>query len=145
LAHPASPCLLDRIRLSTVGAIILTQSAFAMILQAVIGLGLLNVWLLRARSPTRYRGGSARTLKEEFTAYGLPDALFYLVGALKIGAGVVLLAGLAIPLPVELAAGTVAGLMVGSIIMHVKVKDPAMKSVPAVIMLVSCLSFILLH
>ena len=44
------------------------------ILQIVVGLGLLNVWLMRARSPTSYRGGDSKSLKEEIAAYGLPDA-----------------------------------------------------------------------
>ncbi len=103
------------------------------------------MWLLRARSTTVYRGGNARTLKQEFAAYGLPDAMFYVVGALKITAGVVLLAGVFVALPVEVAAGIVAALMIGSIGMHVKVKDPVSKSVPAVLMLVMCVSFILLR
>lgn len=106
------------------------------LLQLIVGLGLLNVWLVRARSATAYRGGTARSLKEEFASYGLPDMLYYTVGALKIGAGVVLLAGLWRPLPVNFAAGVVAALMVGALAAHVKVKDPLMKSVPAGLMLV---------
>ena len=123
----------------------MTMPPLATILQVVIGLALLNVWLVRARSKTAYRGGDARTLKEEFAAYGLPEALFYVVGALKITAGVMLLADLWFPLPVQYAAGTVAALMVGSIAMHVKVKDPVVKSVPAILMLILCLSFISLR
>ena len=49
------------------------------LLQIIVGLGLLNVWLIRAGSATDYRGGEATTLKEEFQAYGLPDGAFYLV------------------------------------------------------------------
>lgn len=41
-------------------------------LQLILALGLLNVWLLRARSATRYRGGEARSLSAEFEVYGLP-------------------------------------------------------------------------
>ena len=58
----------------------------------MVGLGLLNVWLLRARTDTAYRGGTAHTLREEFSAYGLPGFMFYVVGALKISAGAILLA-----------------------------------------------------
>jgi len=36
------------------------------VLQLVVGLGLLNVWLVRSRSATEYRGGSATSLREEF-------------------------------------------------------------------------------
>ena len=105
------------------------------LLQLVVGLGLLNVWLVRARSSTEYRGGDAKTLREEFDAYGLPDAAFYVVGGLKIVAGVVLVAGLWVDLPIRIAAGTVALLMVGALAMHVKVGDPLKRSVPAGLML----------
>jgi uncharacterized membrane protein YphA (DoxX/SURF4 family) len=115
------------------------------ILQIIVGLGLLNVWLLRASSSTDYRGGDARSLKEEFRVYGLPDLAFYVVGGLKIAAGVILIAGVWIPLPVGLAAGVVAGLMVGALLMHVKVGDPVKKSVPAGLMLLLSLAILLLR
>jgi len=115
------------------------------ILQVVVGLGLLNVWLVRARSATSYRGGEARNLKEEFVEYGLPAAAFYVVGALKIIAGVILIAGIWLDLPVQLAAGVVAVLMLGAVAMHVKVKDPAMRAVPAFLMLVMSATIVLLR
>ena len=108
------------------------------VLQLVVGLGLLNVWLVRAGSATDYRGGEARTLREEFQAYGLPDAAFFVVGGLKITAGLVLLAGLWVDAPVRLAAGVVALLMVGALAMHAKVSDPLLRSVPAALMLLMC-------
>ena len=106
------------------------------ILQLVVALGLLNVWLLRARSATSYRGGNARSLKEEFAEYGLPGFVFYLVGALKIGAALLLIAGIWIGGLVLPAAAVIAALMVGALAMHVKVKDPAVKSLPALLMLI---------
>jgi len=114
------------------------------VLQIIVGLGLLNVWFVRALSPTSYRGGAAQTLKAEFAAYGLPEALFWIVGALKVGAAVVLIAGVWLALPVNIAAGVVALLMVGAIAMHVKVSDPPMKSMPAVLMLAMNVAIILL-
>lgn len=107
-------------------------------LQLIVGLGLLNVWLVRAGSSTAYRGGDAATLKKEFATYGLPDVLFYIVGVLKVGAGLVLLAGLFIDAPVRAAASVVAVLMLGALAMHVKVGDPPKRSVPAVLMLAMC-------
>jgi hypothetical protein len=97
---------------------------------------LLNVWLVRAGSATPYRGGAARSLKEEFAAYGLPAYFFYLVGALKIGSAITLIAGIWIEALVLPAAAVVAVLMVGALAMHVKVKDPVVKSLPAFLMLV---------
>lgn len=113
-------------------------------LQLVVGLGLLNVWLVRAGSPTAYRGGEARTLREEFAVYGLPTPVFLVVGAAKITAGVVLIAGVWLPLPVRPAAAIVAALMVGAIAMHVRVRDPIRRALPATAMLLMSAAIVLL-
>jgi hypothetical protein len=99
--------------------------------QLVVALGLLNVWLLRFNRLTAYRGGEARSMKEEFAVYGLPEALVYVVGALKVLSAVLLIVGIWIPALVTPAAIIVSVLMVGAIGMHVKVSDPVVKSVPA--------------
>jgi len=114
------------------------------VLQLVVGLGLLNVWLVRPGSATAYRGGGATSLKEEFAVYGLPSSAFFLVGALKVSAALVLIAGVWASLPVQLAAGVIAALMVGALAMHIKVGDPAKKAVPAGIMLALSVAIVLL-
>ncbi len=116
------------------------------VLEVIVGAGLLNVWLLRAGSATGYRGGSAKTLREEFAAYGLPVPAFYIVGILKVTAGVILVAAQFLPLamPARIAATVVAGLMVGALVMHTKVKDPVVKSVPAALMLAMCVGIVAL-
>jgi hypothetical protein len=106
------------------------------ITQIIIALGLLNVWLLRLKSKTSYRGGTATTLKEEFQVYGLPSWAYTVVGILKIGSALMLLAGIWIQPLVTPFAGLVTLLMVGAIVMHIKVKDPLIKSLPAAVMLV---------
>ena len=111
------------------------QHTIGLILQAIVGLGLLNVWLLRRQSATAYRGGEAKNLKDEFAAYGLPAPMFYIVGGLKIACGVLLLVGLAYPPVVLPAAAVVAVLMMGAVAMHLKVGDPVSKYVPAALML----------
>jgi len=110
-------------------------NTIASVLQVIVGLGLLNVWLLRRGSATAYRGGSAKNLKEEFAAYGLPAPMFYVVGGLKIVCGVLLLVGLWYSPVVLPAAAVVAVLMVGAVVMHLKVGDPVTKYVPATLML----------
>ncbi len=115
------------------------------ILQVVVGLGLLNVWLVRARSSTAFRGGSAQSLREEFAAYGLPEWFFYAIGVLKIGSAVLLIVGIWVPEVVPVAAGTVVGLMVGALSMHAKVKDPLTKSLPAFLMLLMSVAIIALR
>ncbi|MHC4938647.1 MAG: DoxX family protein [Planctomycetota bacterium] len=105
-------------------------------LQMAVSLGLLNVWLARSRSATAYRGGDAATLRAEFAAYGLPDWTYYAVGALKVGAAFALVAGIWNPALIAPASGLIVLLMLAAITMHVKVRDPLLKSLPALTMLV---------
>jgi uncharacterized membrane protein YphA (DoxX/SURF4 family) len=105
------------------------------ILQVIVGVGLLNVWLLRRNSATAYRGGAAQNLKDEFATYGLPAPMYYIVGGLKIVCGVLLLVGLAYPPVVLPAAAVVAVLMAGAVAMHLKVGDAVSKYIPATLML----------
>lgn len=100
--------------------------------QIVVGLGLINVWLLRFNKATAFRGGNATSMKEEFRVYGLPSALLYLVGSSKVVSALLLLLGLWIPSLATPAAAVVSVLMVGAILMHIKVGDPIVKSLPAI-------------
>ena len=109
-------------------------------LQVALSLGLLNVWLARARSATAYRGGEARTLCEEFETYGLPGWVFYVVGALKIGAALTLLVGIWNSSLVAPASVLIVLLMLSAIAMHIKVNDPPLKSLPALAMLAMSIS-----
>jgi uncharacterized membrane protein YphA (DoxX/SURF4 family) len=111
------------------------STTISTVLQLVIGLGLINVWLLRAGSSTAYRGGEATSLQAEFAAYGLPVWFFYLIGFLKLGSAALLIAGYWIPQLVLPAAALVVALMVGALSMHARVKDPLIKWMPASIML----------
>lgn len=77
-------------------------------------------------------------MKEEFAAYGLPEWLCYGVGGLKIISGIALLVGLFIPGIAFYPAAVVSVLMVGALAMHIKVKDPVKKSIPAASVLALC-------
>ena len=111
--------------------------------QIVIGCGLLNVWLLRFNQATAYRGGAARSMLEEFAAYGLPGWFCYLIGVLKVGAALCLLAGLVVPALVAPAAALIASLMAGALVMHLKVRDPWKKFLPALFLFLLCLVILL--
>lgn len=104
-------------------------------LQLIVAFGLLNVWLMRCNKKTTYRGSNAPSLKDEFAAYGLPLWSFYVIGFMKVSLALLLLLGLWIPFLVFPAALAVSLLMVGAICMHLKVKDPLKKSLPALMML----------
>jgi len=106
-----------------------------LVLQVVIALGIANVWLLRFGRATSYRGGAAQTMKEEFAAYGLPPWSVQVIGGLKLLLAAALIAGIWMPELVRPAALGMAALMLGALAMHVKVKDPLAKSLPALCML----------
>ncbi|BDD11532.1 hypothetical protein FUAX_39640 (plasmid) [Fulvitalea axinellae] len=107
--------------------------------QIIIFLGLVNVWLIRRYRPSQWRGKGAKSLKEEFEAYGLPLWFMKAIGVLKLTLGALLVLGLWVPAVVKPAAFGLAILMVGAIAMHAKVNDPAGRSVPAIIMLLMSL------
>lgn len=106
------------------------------IVQVVIAFGIINVWILRFKKETDYRGGHALNLIEEFEVYGLPVWFYYLIGFLKVLAAHILLAGIWIPSLVPPTSALIAVLMLGAVAMHLKVKDPLIKILPALAMFV---------
>jgi hypothetical protein len=106
--------------------------------QLIVALGILNVWLLRASKATPFRGGDAKTLREEFAAYGLPYWFMCVVGVLKVGLALALLAALwfdRVAPPASIALGL---LMLGAFVMHLKVKDPVRKALPSIGVFAMC-------
>lgn len=114
------------------------------ILQVVAALGLLNVWLLRSRQHTEYRGGNATSIQEEFAAYGLPPWFVWVIGTLKVGAAFMLIVGIWIPSVVVPTALLICLLMFGALSMHVKIGDPLKKSMPALGLLAISIAIVLI-
>ncbi len=108
------------------------------ILQLIVGLGILNVWFLRFNKQTAYRGGKAGSMKEEFKAYGLPETMTYIVGFIKVTLAIMLIAGIWIESLVDPAAIGMAVMMLGAIIMHLKIKDTFKQTLPALTLLIIC-------
>lgn len=106
------------------------------LLQVIVGLSILNVWLVQNQKATRWRGGDATTIFEEFRVYGLPVWSVYVVGTLKVILALLLLAGIWFPTLRFPAAVGLAILLTGSIAMHFKIGDPLIKSFPAALFLV---------
>jgi len=75
-------------------------------------------------------------MKEEFIAYGLPSWIMYLVGTLKVAFSIGLIVGLWIPEVIKFSASGIAIMMFFAIVMHVKIKDPISKSIPAITFLI---------
>lgn len=105
-------------------------------LKLIVGLSILNVWLLRANKSTEWRGGNADNIVEEFKAYGLPKWFMYIIGTAKSILAVLLLASIMYPQVEMIAALGIAFLMTGAVSMHFKIGDPLKKSLPAFTFLV---------
>ncbi len=102
-----------------------------MILQLIISIGLINVWLFRFNKTTEYRGGSAKNMKEEFIAYGLPEWSMYFVGFVKVAIAIMLIISIWVEELLLYNLIVLAALMIAAVFMHLKVKDPIKKSYPA--------------
>lgn len=113
-------------------------------LTLIVSLGILNVWVLRRDQPTDYRGQAAQTLREEFTAYGLPGWIFQVIGVTKVGLAAALLLSLWWPELAQPSAMALGLIMVVAFAMHLKVKDPLIKSVPSLIVLAMCVGIFVL-
>lgn len=113
--------------------------------QVVIGLSVIRVWTINFNKSTPWRGGGARNMKEEFTAYGLPMWMVYFVGILKVIFSIGLIAGLWIPELISFSASGIAIFMFFAFLMHVKIKDPIKKSIPALTFMVLSLLIIFLE
>ena len=84
-------------------------------------------------------GGDAKNMKEEFAVYGLPMWFMYTVACLKVLLAASLILGVWLPIFTQPAAIGMAVLMLGAVLMHVKVKDPIKKALPALNLLILCL------
>jgi hypothetical protein len=113
----------------------MTMEYVYIILKTIIFLGIINVWFLRFSKSTAWRGGEAKSMKEEFSVYSLSENFLYLVGALKVVSAFAIFISIWYPSLLLYGAGVMTILMIGAISMHIKVKDPIQKSIPAAAML----------
>lgn len=112
------------------------MDGFLKVAQIVVAVAVANVWLFRANSPSPFRGGSATTIREEFALYGLPAWSVGAVKAAKLACSALLLLGLAVPGLTPIGAFGMAAFLLGAVAMHLKIRDPLMKSLPAASLLV---------
>ena len=108
------------------------------ILSVIVGLTVINVWLFRSGKSTSYRGGDANSLMEEFVVYGLGD-YFLTIGIIKVGLAILLILSLYFQKLRLISASGIGIMMLVAIYMHFSVGDELIKSMPASIMLLSCL------
>jgi hypothetical protein len=106
------------------------------VLKVIVSLSILNVWLIQPKKTTKWRGGNAKTIFEEFEVYGLSKSFCYVVGVLKVSLALILLASIQFESLTFIGSLGLAVLLLGSIIMHIKVKDELFKSFPAFLFIV---------
>jgi len=100
-------------------------------LKIIVSLSILNVWLIQPNKPTKWRGGKAKNIFEEFEVYGLSKLLCYIIGFFKVSLAIVLFASIQFTALSLIGSLGLAILLLGSIAMHLKIKDPLYKSFPA--------------
>ena len=108
----------------------------AVLLKAIIFVTIINVWFFRFNKQTPYRGGGAKSMKEEFEVYGISKTSMYLVGVIKVALATAILISIWYP---QLSIPTAAGMaifMLGAIVMHFKANDPTIRSFPALTLLI---------
>ena len=108
------------------------------VLSIIVGLTVINVWLFRSGKSTSYRGGDASNLMEEFEVYGLGD-YFMTIGIIKVSLAVLLLLSIYFNKLKLISSLGIAIMMLVAVYMHFSVGDELIKSMPASVMLLSCL------
>ena len=100
-------------------------------LKIIVGISILNVWLLQKNKATKWRGGESQNIFEEFEVYGFSKQFCYVIGFLKVSLALLLLASIQFQALAFVGSLGLAILLLGSILMHFKIKDPLYKSFPA--------------
>ena len=114
------------------------------VLKIIVGVSIINVWLIQPNKPSKWRGGDATTIIEEFNVYGLSKTFYKVVFVVKVGLAILLLISIKYDFLTLYSSIGLAILLGGSILMHVKIKDPLLKSFPAFLFLVMNLTILYL-
>lgn len=101
------------------------------VLKIIVGVSIINVWLIQPNKPSKWRGGDATTIIEEFNVYGLSKTFYKVVFVVKVGLAILLLVSIKYNFLTLYSSLGLAALLLGSIVMHFKVKDALFKSFPA--------------
>ena len=102
------------------------------VFKGAISFGIIYAWTIGYNRPSKFRGGNARNMKEEFAVYGFPDWLLPVTRVVKLSLAVCLLFGYFFPIVVKPVAFLLAPIMFVAVMMHLKkYRDPLVKALPA--------------
>ncbi|WP_124981395.1 DoxX family protein [Nonlabens xiamenensis] len=108
------------------------------IIKLFIAGSIVNVWVFNKDDVSRWRGGNADTLEDEFGLYGLSKTTMYIVGTIKVLLAALLIMSILLPIVEWPAAIGMGIMMLGAIYMHISVGDDFIKSAPAGLFLILC-------
>ena len=114
------------------------------IIQLILALVIYNVWIINYTIGSKYRGGKSNNMSEEVEAYGFKSWCMKIIGFSKLTLATSLIACYWFPYLVDPSAFLIGTLMVGALFAHLKINDPFVKSIPALIMLILCSTLIIL-
>lgn len=115
----------------------------AILLQVFVALVIFNVWTVRSDKPTKYRGGSARTLREEFVEFGLSEKIFLYTSLIKPMLAVALIVAIFFPFMTIPTALAMAFLMASALLMHYRIRDKFVKFIPAGVTFACCIAIVI--
>ena len=67
------------------------QAYIIIALKIIVGISIINVWLIQPNKPSKWRGGDATTIIEEFNVYGLSKTFYNFIFVVKVGLAALLL------------------------------------------------------
>eukprot|EP00928_Gymnodinium_smaydae_P022569 TRINITY_DN1890_c0_g1_i2.p1 TRINITY_DN1890_c0_g1~~TRINITY_DN1890_c0_g1_i2.p1 ORF type:complete len:437 (-),score=76.58 TRINITY_DN1890_c0_g1_i2:223-1473(-) len=120
-------------------------SSLLVVCQCLVAFPVFSVMTIRASQETPFRPGNAKTLEEEFVAYGYPAEMFPTFRMVKSFFALYLLLGLVYPKAIAIGAGGILVLMIGAVGSHIKVRDPWQKSVPSITLGSMCACMLLAY
>ena len=108
-------------------------------IQLAVALTILNVWIFRRNRATNYRGAAAKSLREEFRAYGFPEWMYYIIGPLKVLVAILMIAAIWKPVLLFPSTLCMACMMLAALICHLRMRqDSLSKALPAGTILLLC-------
>ena len=60
------------------------QEYIIIFLKIIVGVSIINVWLIQPNKPSGWRGGDAKTIIEEFNVYGLSNTFNIVVFVVNV-------------------------------------------------------------
>ena len=120
------------------------QEYIIIALKIIVGISIINVWLIQPNKPSKWRGGDATTITEEFNVYGLSNTFYKIIFVIKVGLAILLLISIKYDFLTLYSSIGLALLLGGSILMHIKIKDPLFKSFPALLFMIMNLAILYL-